>query len=255
MSRNLLLLNALLLALCGVATWRLMTLRSERLSEQAQFLRRMEAPPAPPAVLMPRPAPPAQSNAYLEVAQKLLLSADRNPTVILDIVPPKVMPPLPRAYGAMDFGGGPRVFMAAKPGDRQRPYAPGEQIGEFKLLTISRAGVVFEWDGKEVAASFDQMKDTANVQARAAQAAAPPPPSAPARAKLIGGTIEQAAPTAGLQTIAPTAATPGRPMPGNGPIRDCAPGDNAPSGTTSEGYRKVTISTPMGNGCSWRRVQ
>lgn len=255
MSRNLLLLNALLLSLCGVAGWRLMTLRSERLAEQAQFLQRKEVPPAPPALLMPRPAAPAQSNAYLEVAQKLLLSADRNPTVILDIVPPKVMPALPRAYGAMDFGGGPRVFMAAKPGDRQRPYAPGEQIGEFKLLTISRAGVIFEWDGKEIAASFDQMKDTSNIQARAAQASAPPPPSAPARAKLIGGTAEQAAPAPGLQTIAPSAATPGRPMPGNGPTRDCAPGDNAPSGTMADGYRKVTINTPMGNGCSWQRVQ
>ena len=176
------LLNVLLLALCGLAGWRLLTHRQERLAEQAQFLRHRDAPPAPPALLLPRPAAPAQSNAYLEVAQKLLLSADRNPTVILDIVPPKVMPALPRAYGAMDFGGGPRVFLAPKPGDRQRPYAPGDQIGEFKLLTISRAGVVFEWDGNEVAASFEQMKDTSNVQARTTQQAAPRQANAPAQA-------------------------------------------------------------------------
>lgn len=249
MSRNLILLDLLLVALCGLAGWRLAAHRDERLAEQRAFLERREPPAPAPAVLLPQLAPPAAAGNYVEVAQKLLLSADRNPSVIIDVVPPKQRPPLPRAYGAMDFGGGPRVFLSLRPGDPQRPYAPGDRIGEFKLLAVSRAGVVLEWDGKEVTASFEQMRDTSAAQPRAAQAPAQrqqPQPGAPPR---------EAPPATGLQTVAASPATPGRPGPGDGPRRGCAPGDGTPVGTVVDGFRRKVIDTPMGKGCYWEKVQ
>ena len=104
MRRNLIVLNLLLLALCALAAWRFLDYRRERLAEQTRFLHRREAGLPPPVVLLPPPPPPASSSAYVEVAQKLLLSPDRNPDVIIDVVAPKPMPPLPRAYGAINFG-------------------------------------------------------------------------------------------------------------------------------------------------------
>lgn len=243
-------LDFLLLALCALGVWRFAGLRRERLADQTVFLQRKETAASTPVGLMPRPVQPAAAGAYVDVAQQLLLSADRNPSVIIDVVPPKQMPALPRAYGAMDFGGGPRVFLALKPGDPQRPYAPNDQIGEFKVLAISRSGVVFEWDGKELAASFEQMKDTSTAQARAAQPSAPRQQPAPAAA-----SPREAPPGGGMQTIAASPGTPGRPAPGSGPSRGCTPGDSAPAGTVAEGYRKMSIDTPMGKGCYWEKVQ
>jgi hypothetical protein len=249
LSRNLIMLDLLLAALCGLAGWRIAVHRDERLAEQKAFLERREPPAPAPAVLLPSLYQPSAAGSYVEVAQKLLLSVDRNPSVIVEVVPPKQMPPLPRAYGAMDFGGGPRVFLSSKPGDPQRPYAPGDQIGDFKLLAISRAGVVLEWEGKEVAASFEQMKDTAAAQPRAAQAPAPRQQPQPATAS------REAPPSTGLQTVAASPATPGRPAPGDGPRRGCAPGDSTPVGTIVDGFRRKVIDTPMGKGCFWEKVQ
>jgi hypothetical protein len=176
----------------------------------------------------------------VEVAQKLLLSVDRNPSVILDVVPPKVMPALPRAYGAFDLGDGPRVVLAAKPGGSQRSYAPGETIAEFKVVTITQAGVIFDWDGKPVAARFDELKDTAvREQPRAVAAATP---AAPAN-------------SGGMQEVASNGSTQGRPAPGSGAFRACQPGDKAPAGTVADGYKKVALQTPMGVSCHWEKVE
>jgi hypothetical protein len=251
LSRNLILLDLLLLALCGLGMWRFSELKRERLAEQEKFLNRREVAAPAPAVLMPPAVTPVAAGLYLEVAQKLLLSGDRNPSVILDVVPPKVMPALPRAYGAMDFGGGPRVVLAAKPGGDQRSYAIGETIGEFKLLAVTQAGVVFEWEGKEVPATYAELRDTVapvSQQAAASRPAQQAPPHGAASAP------PQPPKQSSLQTVGADSNAQGRPGAGSGPTRPCAPGDKAAPGTVSDGYRKMVIDTPMGQGCFWRKV-
>jgi hypothetical protein len=40
-----------------------------------------------------------------------------------------------------------------------------------------------------------------------------------------------------------------------GGIRACAPGDTAPAGTMSDGYRKIVSETPFGKVCRWEKVK
>jgi hypothetical protein len=193
------------------------------------------------------------ASSYIQVAQQLLLAADRNPNVIVDVVPPKQMPPLPRAYGAMDFGGGPRVVLAATPGGSQRSYAMGETIGEFKVLAVTRAGVIFLWDGKQVAATFDQLRDTS--AARDQQAAARPSGPAPGQAPSPGQAAPAPAGQSGgaVQTIGGASA--GNPGPGGADVKPCAQGDPAPNGAIVDGYKKLIINWGMGKTCQWERVK
>lgn len=252
MRRNLLALDILLLALCGLGVWRFTESRRERLAEQESFLKRREVAVPAPVVLMPPKLAPTMAGPYVDVAQKLLLSADRNPTVVLDVVPPKVMPALPRAYGAMDLGEGPRVVLAAAHGSPQRSYAPGETIGDFKLLAITQAGVVFEWDGKEVAAPYDQLRDlTAPEPARAAtptRAAAAPG----AQASAPAGAVPK---PAGVQTVTSNSNAQGKPGVGSGFARSCQAGDNSPAGTVADGYRKVIQDLGVFKNCYWEKMQ
>ena len=256
MRRNLLLLDLLLVALCGLAGWRFAVHRNERLAEQKAFLERREPPVSTPAVLIAPPPPPAVASAYVEVAQKLLLSADRNPTVVVEVVAPKVMPALPRAYGLMDLGNGARVFLATAPGAPQHTYVKGDTIGEFKLLEISRTGLVFGWEDKRVAARYDELRD-ASARSKAETAASAgasrrPPPQAT--------SLEAQAPPPNRppepQRIGSDAGAQGQPGGDPGAAsRPCVPGDNAPAGTINGGYRKVIIRTPMANSCIWEKVQ
>jgi hypothetical protein len=254
--RNLLLLDLLLVALCGLAGWRLAVHRQERSAEQKAFLERREPPVSTQAVLIAPPPPPAVASAYVEVAQKLLLSSDRNPTVVVEVVAPKVMPALPRAYGLMDLGNGARVFLATAPGASQHTYVKGDTIGEFKLLEISRTGLVFGWEDKRVAARFDELKD-ASARTKAETAAS-----------ASAATRQAAQPATSIQAQAPPNRPPepqrigsdegaqGRPGGDSGAAsRPCQPGDNAPAGTVNGGYRKVVIRTPMASSCSWVKVQ
>jgi hypothetical protein len=253
--RNLLALDLLLVALCGLGAWRFTEFRRERFADQARFLKHREIAVPAPVVLMPQPPAPVAAGPYLEVAQKLLLSADRNPSVILDVVPPKVMPVLPRAYGAMDLGEGPRVVLAAAHGSPQRSYAVGETIGEFKLLAITQAGVVFEWDGQPVAARYDEMRDlTAPGPARTAAAHPAATPGASAASPSAGAPGAPPKP-AEVQTIASSTSAQGKPGAGTGWARACQAGDNSPSGTVADGYRKVVRDIGFGKNCYWEKVQ
>jgi hypothetical protein len=252
--RNLLLLDLLLVALCGLAGWRFAVHRQERAAEQKAFLERRDPPVSAQAVLIAPPPPPAVASAYVEVAQKLLLSPDRNPTVVVEVVAPKVMPALPRAYGLMDLGNGARVFLAAAPGAPQHTYVKGDTIGEFKLLEISRTGLVFGWEDKQVSARFDELKDS-SARAKAETAASA---SASTRRAAQQATSLQAPPgqPPEPQRIGSDGGAQGQPGGDSGAVsRPCQPGDNAPAGTVNGGYRKVIVRTPVGNGCTWEKVQ
>jgi hypothetical protein len=246
---RLLLLNILLLALIGLAGWKLrLNWVEARAREQALLRLRLPALPAP-QVLLPPPHAPVMAADYLDIAAKLLLSRDRNPNVVVEQVKTKPVPPFPGFYGVMDFGEGPSVVLAerGKP-DSQRSYRIGQKIGEFKLAAVEPTGLTFEWDGKKIKATFDELRDKA--------AAEPPPPPAPARTAK-GQSQAPPPPVTAVSAVSEVAPSkPGRPGVDVGAgTKACVVGDTSPAGTVSDGFRKVVAQTPFGSACRWEPVK
>jgi hypothetical protein len=127
MNRKLVLLNTLL---AGLLIWLGMQLRDRwvesREREQAAMGRAAKAaavtaPPAVPGVEIAQPA------AYIDVAQRMLFSKDRDPNVLLDpppappaAPPEKPVPPLPSYYGQMSLGE-PVILLAAERAAQKLP--------------------------------------------------------------------------------------------------------------------------------------
>ena len=198
---------------------------------------RVKPAPAPP--FTPLAAPERlQAAAYGEVAQQTLFSPDRNPTVIVEVAPPKPMPALPLVHGVLDLGDGAIAIMSAKKGDGQRRYRSGETIGEFKLVEISSRQLVLEWDGKQIAKKLDDLIDRSEPAAAAGDA-----PRA--------ATQAAASPKAVSASANPSA--PGIDM-GAG-LRACQRGDTSPAGTIVNGMKKVISNSPFGQICRWEPVQ
>jgi hypothetical protein len=246
--RKLILLNLALLAAVAGLGWRLrqdwQQAEQRRLQVAAQRVQTAPVPALPPAP----PIAPVSAPQYAEVAQKMLFARDRNPNVILDVAPPKPMPALPLSYGFVDFGGDPTVILSETPTGTGKAFRPGDQIGEFKIVSVDRDHIVFLWDGKQVKRTLAEISARNSREALAAQqqqaAAAAPPPSpgaAPgssaASATAIGGNVEPG---------------PGKKM-GEG-VFFCKPGDNSPDGTIVNGYKKLDVRTPFGRSCRWDAV-
>jgi hypothetical protein len=137
---------------------------------------------------------PVQPSDYIEVAQKLLFSKDRNPNVELDPPPPpKPMPALPKAHGVFTLADPPSVILSEKAGSPQRGYRPGEQIGAFRIVEVTTQDVEFEWEGKRVRRKLEDLTDK-NA----------PPPAAPAAASAPAAV----APPAQTTTVISGAAKP-----------------------------------------------
>jgi hypothetical protein len=252
LKRRLLLVNLVLLALIGAAGWKMrQNWIQARQREARMFGRPLQPAPAPSLPASP-PVAPVTAGTYLDVAQQVLFSQDRNPVVVVEAAPPKPMPPLPIFYGVMDLGQGPTVILGEKPDGGHRGYKIGDRIGEFKLVSINRTEIEFEWDGQPVRRTLDQMAavrrqllaQQPQTQQQAPAAQPSPPQEQPAPPK----------PNSGSAVIA-TNVKPG-PAPGkDGEIRGCVPGDNSPAGTVVDGYRKLISTTPFGKICRWEPVQ
>ena len=236
MRKRLYVLNLALLALVAVLFWRVQTGWKAARERQRVLAEYRQKPPAvkPDAPLVaPPPVTPA---AYAEVALKMLFSRDRNPNVVIDLAPPKPMPPLPGAQGVINLGGSPLVLLSEKAGAAPRGYRAGEEVGAFKLLEIRPDAVVFEWDGKRITKRIEELME-------AGARMAPPPEPAPASAA-------SAAPT--------TMSTGARLGPGTSTsqtTRGCQTGDTSPAGTIVDGMKKVMTQTPFGYSCVWQAVQ
>lgn len=242
MKNRLLLLNLALLALIAGAGWRLrQNWLDARSREQRMFGRAFKPLPAP--VLPPFVTTPAVAAAnYLEVAEKMLFSKDRNPVVIVEPPPAKPMPPLPVFHGVMDLGKGPTVILSNKPGTPHRGYQPGERIGEFTIAAITADGIDFEWDGKPVHRSFEEIADHS------------PPPAAGPPPGVMAQANPGAAANASKSTVLSGSAKSG-PGPGAaGEIRPCQADDTSAPGTVTDGYKKVVSKTPFGPVCRWEPV-
>ena len=243
MSRKLWALNLLLMALIGVVCWQIRVRWQQREAEQNRFLAQApKAEPAPVLVLPPVPGHVSPST-YIQVANELMFSRDRNPTVVIEEPPKKQMPALPRYYGAMNFGSGPRVVLAPAAGKPQKTFQLGDQIGDFKLLAVSNSEIVFEWDGKKVPAKLADLKDLAPPPdaAPAAQAAANEPESSGSKIKTMTTTTIQDTNKPGAQL--------------GEKYRECQPGDKSPAGAVMDGYKKTVYKTVFGESCRWEKVQ
>ncbi len=125
--------------------------------------------------------------------------------------------------------------MAAKAGGAGKSVHEGDQVGEFKIVSLDTKNVVFDWDGKQISRKLDDLIDRTSVEA---------PPPGPAVSA----------------TPAPKPVAPG-PVKTDDPKqtdKPCQPGDNSPAGTVVDGYRKAYAATltPFGPmGCHWVAVQ
>jgi hypothetical protein len=232
-------LNVLLLAALAVIAWEG---RARWRDAQAERQANLNAKPARAALkTLPPAAPPAaaQPVQYADVATKDLFAKDRNPNVIIDppkIEVPKPMPALPVVYGVLGLPSGTKAIMAAKKGGAGKSVHEGDEVGEFKIVSLDPKNVIFDWDGTQVSRKIDDLMDRSIAEAAPpgpAIAAAPPPkPVTPGPAKTDDATKQAEKP--------------------------CVPGDNSPAGTVVDGYRKAfaAATTPFGPmGCHWVAVQ
>lgn len=240
MNRKLLFLDLVLLAVVIYAGVQFRNLHQEEMRRQAAQ-RNVKITPAPPPPSPPNPpTSPVLATNYARIAQQLLLSKDRNPDVPIEAPPapppPPPMPPLPVYHGMMNFGDpeGPIAVMSLANSKSQKSIHPGETIGEFKLLAVSKDGIDLEWRDQKVHKSLEELKSRGNPQqqdtAQGQQQAAPPPPR-------------------------PAAAPPGERGPSEkdegGGIHRCQDNDSYPAGAVVNGLRKIMKPGPFGPICYW----
>jgi hypothetical protein len=241
LNRKLLFLN---LALAALAIAAGLQLRGRWLADKARATAALHhrVPPIAPPAFTPAPPPTAvlPSN-YINVAQKDLFDPSRNPDVPIDPPkpppPPPPMPPLPVYHGSMNLGDGPVAIMSTAAGAAHQAIKPGEAIGAFKLVDLTRDDLTLEWNGQMIRKqlfelqnrSLPQADTTANV-ARTEMAAPPPKPAEAPREKGPGE----------LTTFG---------------SKICQPNDSTPDGTVVDGFKKVSIATPFGKACVWDPVK
>lgn len=245
MKRQLWVVNVILLGLVALTASVLRQRWVEaRQREQALLQQMVPVAPAPPLAAL-APVSAATPANYLEVAQKMVFSRDRNSIVILDpppppppAPPPEPMPALPVAYGIMNLGSGPTAIMAEKPGAPSKGYRAGESIGAFKIVAMNNQEILFAWKDKQVKKTLEELVDKS---ARNVAAAPPPAESAPA----------PAAPQ--VTSLGTVKAGPGVEL--GSSTRACVAGDTSPAGTVEGGMRKVVTKTPFGESCRWEPVK
>jgi len=244
LNRKIVLLNVLLLSLL---IWLGMRLRANWMESKARedaALARTATPGqqvAPPSVPMVDPASPAE---YIDVAQRMLFSKDRDPNVIIDVVPPpppppeKPVPTLPKYYGQMNFGE--PVILLSTERTPQKSYRAGDKIGEFKIAAFDRDSLTLEWNDKTLK---NDLKDLTPKEAeRPVQVVAAPAPVAVQSASVtkMGGAPPKSDPALGAP---------------NGMYRTCLPNDTSPDGTVKDGFRKAIIGGLMGITCQWEPIR
>jgi len=242
LTRKLLVLNLVLLVAVGTAAWQLrQDWVAARAREQALSRRRV-APQPPPPVIFSKPPEPVVAASYADIALKMLFSKDRNPNVVVEVKapPPKPMPPLPLLYGVMQLPDGATAIMSERTGGRHQGVRPGQKVGEFTLLAVSREDITLEWDGKPLVRKIDELIDRAGPEQHAAEANTP-----------------RTAPPPGQSSTQLSSQPQGKPEPGvqmNEKMRACQPGDDSPAGTVSGGFKKLITPTPFGNQCRWEAI-
>lgn len=245
MTRKLVFLNLVLIAMLGAAVYQI----QERLAEarkRESALAAMRIPVAPtPQIPRVDPVAPVTAANYIDVAQKMIFSRDRNPNVIVEEKPPEPTPAFPIVFGYFDLGAGPTVFMIEKPGAQQKSYHIGNNVGPFKIAALNATDITLEWKDKKFEKKLSELKAKPSdqpAQQAAARPDAPKPEAIQAKSDEELGKIREKQ-ADGLPGINVGASA-----------RMCAPGDSAPAGTVQGGFRKVVNATPFGQSCRWEPV-
>ena len=249
MRRKLLLLNLVMLVLLGAAGWEMrQRWLQAREREKAQLAQKVPDAPTP-TVPQIQPVTPVPAANYLEVAQNMVFSKERNPNVVVEEKPPEPVPSFPIVYGTFDLGGGPSVFMSDKAGAPQKTYRVGDSVGPFRITDLSRTAVTLEWKDKKFEKTLAELKPKLTDQEKAQQVAVAAPTVEPP--KVQGVTSDE-----GLKEVQKEMSKDGLPGVNVGAqARMCSPGDTAPAGTVQGGYRKVVTATPFGQSCRWEPVR
>ncbi len=238
MRRKLLVLDLVLLATIAAEAWRLREAWTSARAREQTLLHRPVKPLAAAPLPPDKPVEPATASSYAAVAEKMLFSKDRNPTVLVEVAPPpppKPMPPLPLLYGVMNLSDGTTAIMSEKAGARHQGVQPGDKVGDFTLVAVDGKEITLEWDGKPLTKKVEEMIDRSG-------------PPAPADATSVRNT----------PAVASAAPPPPRPVGEAAPgvdvgnrLRACQPGDTSPAGTVSGSFRKVVTTSPFGESCRW----
>lgn len=194
---------------------------------------------------------PAQS--FSEVIDRNMFTPERTSRAPKDEAK---APELPLLYGTMNLGSGWFALMAG--GDQavsgmSKRVIVGEEIGGYKLATISGSRVVLEWNGKTFSV------DTADSVRRAARSVASTvrtetPSSAAATRASASASSAPRVTMVGTPASAPTPFSPSSDR-----QKAIAAGNNAPPGAPTDappgtvigGKRKVVNPTPFGDQVFW----
>ncbi|HTQ57582.1 MAG TPA: hypothetical protein VMI94_24100 [Bryobacteraceae bacterium] len=238
MKRKLLLTNLALLVLSGAVTWHLrQEWKAAAVREQTVLRRRLKPAPAPPMTPL-RTLEPVKAAGYIDIAQKMLFSKDRNPTVVIEPPPPpkpKPMPALPLFHGMLDLGDGPVAIMSENARAPHHDYQPGDKVGAFKLVDVSNDAIVLEWEGQTITKSPEEMLDR----------------DTPAPGTVAGNVAAKAPPTAAPAVKITPPEKPGPGLDLGGGVRACQPGETSAAGAVVDGMRKVIKTSPFGSKCYW----
>lgn len=248
MSRRLLFLNLILVALLGAAGYHMRQRWEEARLKERAFLGTGMPKSADPQVPKVEGVQPVTATNYTDVAARMLFSRDRNPTVVIEpeVIKEEPVPPFPVAFGIMALGA-PRVFMSEKPGAPQKTYQAGDDVGPFKLTAIDGDELTLEWKDKKF------KKTLADLKQKEAQAAAAEPqqPAAAPQAPQMGNKAEEITKPEVIAEAQKKASGDNPWVNVGGTNHACSPGDQTPAGAVVNGYRKVTKPSMFGTSCFW----
>jgi hypothetical protein len=194
----------------------------------------------PAATLTAGPKQAGQPQSFVEIVDRNLFSPLRGSQPPQPPQEEAKAPKLPLLFGTMNLGNGKFALMA--PGDQSsagsKRVLPGEDIGGYKLVSISTSNVVLEWQEKKITLDISESAHRSRGSVERTVNARVAPVSRPA-----------AAPNPGTAATPGSARGPSRPPPVLGPPG--APPD-APLGTVIDGRRKVLVPSPFGALVQWQ---
>lgn len=251
MNRRMIALDLALIALAGVLAWQIRQRWIDgQQRERAIFTaaaRRMSVLPPPPLA----PPKPVTAVEYIDVAQKMLFSKDRNPNVVIEVPPPKPKPPmpaLPTYFGQMAFGE--PVILLADNNGVQKSYHAGDKAGPFQIESFDSQTVTFRWNDEEVVRKLDELKPK--------NAAPPAQPVARAPASAARGNTAASLKTLNSPSDDKTAGNTDKGLLGvdvGAGFFGCKGDDSTPSGAVVNGYKKVVAKGLFGETCHWELVK
>jgi len=260
MNRRVILLNLILLALLAWGGTELRRRWQDARRHEVETLAKTPPPVTVAVPASPAPVAPVPAAEYIDVAQKTLFSADRNPNIEIQVEAPKPEPPVPAMpvyHGQMAFTD--PVILLSNASTQQKAFRVGDDVGEFKIVAFDRDHITLGWNGKELERELQSLAAKEEpTQARTpnanAAATGKSPKANPAAARNTvapkGSNVTQ---IGGANNSAPSAANKNDPVlgpPFGANLRACVPTDTSPTGTVKDGFKKVITVSLMGE-CYW----